>query len=61
MLISTYNPDSQAQCPKCKKLVHCYLEGGITFGYNPYLELYHQECNTTWKYYLNTGEKVIKE
>ena len=59
MLVTTYNPDSQASCPICKKIVDCYLTGGLMGFGNQYLELHHKECNTKWRYYINTAKIEI--
>ena len=57
-LLSTYDPSSEAKCPKCNKLVKCENLGGITFGGNPYLDFWHAECDTEWRLYLNSNEIV---
>lgn len=61
MLVTTYNPASQAQCPECKKLVHCENTGGFMMGSKPYLDFYHQECGTKWRLYYNHSETKILE
>ncbi len=55
-LVSTYNPSSEAHCPHCGELVKCDNIGGITFGTDPYLDFYHQECGTTWRWHMRTGD-----
>lgn len=54
-LVSTYDPSSQAPCPKCGQC-HCDNIGGITFGIDPYLDFEHRECGTTWRWHIYTGE-----
>jgi len=52
MLISTYNPNCQATCPKCG-LVKCETTGGnIAFG-ERYMDFHHKQCNTNWRIYLD--------
>ena len=56
MLVSTYDPTSEATCPCCKKVVKCYNFGGITWGFDPYLDFIHEECGTKWRWHMHTGE-----
>ena len=51
-LVTTYNPEGETYCPHCEKLVKCANIGGITFGSNPYLDFYHEECGTEWRLYI---------
>lgn len=55
-LLSTYNSTSEAYCPTCKKQVRCANIGGITFGVDPYLDFYHKECGTKWRYHIHSQE-----
>lgn len=51
MLISFYNPESQAACPKCG-FVKCYnLGGNLAYG-EKYLDFLHMDCGTEWRIYL---------
>lgn len=58
-LVTSADPIATAQCPKCKKLVKCYTLGGITYGYDPYLDFYHEECGTEWRYYIAQGQSIM--
>jgi len=58
MLISTYNPESKACCPKCG-LVNCYNTGGnIAFG-DRYLDFRHDKCGTEWRQYIDKSVSVV--
>lgn len=59
MLLTTYNPDSQATCPNCKKHVNCWLTGGNMWSSPRKLELTH-ECGEVWEYYvdLSTTKRI---
>lgn len=56
MLVSTYDPNSEAHCPHCQKVVKCYMIGGITWGFDPYYDFKHDECGTTWRWHRYSGE-----
>ncbi len=49
MLLNTYNPDAEARCPKCEKVVKCKNLGGNLAFYPRYLEMYHEKCGTEWR------------
>jgi len=53
-LVTSYNPNSEACCPKCAEIVHCKNIGGIIFGTNPHLDYRHEKCGTEWRYYIYT-------
>lgn len=55
-LLSTYDPSSEAFCPKCKEQVHCDNIGGMTFGMDPYLDFYHKKCGTEWRHHIRSQE-----
>ena len=57
MLLSTYNPECQATCPKCG-FVKCSCIGGNLISHcdkNP--DTYHNACGTTWRYYIDKSKK----
>jgi hypothetical protein len=53
MLLSTYNPESQAYCPACKKLVDCWNTQGNLAFYPRYMQFRHDECGTEWRMFLD--------
>lgn len=56
MLISTYDPNGEAYCPTCKKVVPCQNTGG-NMAFNPrYLIMYHYQCGTEWKYLVDAQD-----
>ena len=58
-MLSTYNPDGQARCLTCEKLVEVAVVGG-NLTYSPmYMEFVHKDCSTRWKCYVNSGEIEI--
>ena len=60
MLISEYNPDCKATCPKCG-YVNCKLEAGLLAFGKRYIDLYHEKCGTRWRYYIDSQEeKLVK-
>ena len=59
MLLSTYDPNSQAHCPKCG-FVHCLNVGGnLAFG-SRYLDFVHK-CGTKWRRYIDEERTEVME
>jgi hypothetical protein len=60
MLLSTYDENCEATCPKCGR-VHCTLSSGnLTFG-KRYLVFEHEECGTKWRLLIDSGKVEIIE
>lgn len=58
MLITAYNPNGQATCPNCGFVECMNTNGNLAFG-RRYMDFYHEECKTEWRWYIDDGEKVI--
>lgn len=56
MLLGVYNPDSEAYCPTCKKVVSCYNTGGNMAFFPRYLIMEHEECGTEWRYLVDSQD-----
>lgn len=52
MLLSTYNQNCQATCPKCG-LVHCLMTGGNLAMFPRYMDFKHEKCGSEWRHYLD--------
>ena len=57
MLLTTYNPDAQAGCPKCG-FVHCTMLGGNLAFADRYLDFRHDKCGTEWRVYIDSNRTM---
>lgn len=57
MLLSTYNPSSQASCPTCNKVVNCDMIGGNLAFIPRYMDFYHSKCKTKWRVRIDQWDK----
>jgi len=59
MMLSAYDPDCQATCPTCKKVVNAKQTGGNLAFPPRYVQIFHDECKTEWKTFIDESRTEI--
>lgn len=58
MLISTYDPNAEAVCPKCGFVKCMNTYGNLAFPPR-YMDFRHEECGTEWRIHIGEGRVEV--